>query len=156
MKLEKFTFAGNTAGDAFLEGLAQVTQLKEFSTWHTAQTQAGNAHLTKLTNLTFLKIGQRLPKYGTASPASFDASTIPTLAKISSLEGLELFEVRLTAKDLEPLKELPKLKKLVIHTADISEAEIAKVKAMLPNATITFTPLTDKDRDETLPKKLKI
>ena len=121
-----------------------------------AQTQAGNAHYLKLTNLTFLKIGQRLPKYGTASPASFDGSTIPTLAKIASLEGLELFEVRLTAKDLEPLKDLPKLKKLVIHTADISEADVAKVKAMLPNATVTFTPLTDKDRDETLPKKLKI
>jgi hypothetical protein len=154
-KLERLTFAGSTAGDDFLEGLAQVTQLKEFSTWHTAQTQAGNAHFLKLTNLVHLKIGQRLPKYGTASPPSFDGSTIPTLAKIATLESLELVEARLNAKDLEPLKGLPKLKKLVIHGTDISEEDVAKVKAMLPNATVTFTPLTEMER-ENLTKKLKL
>jgi len=59
-KLERLTFAGSTAGDAALEAVGQLTQLREFRTWHTAQTQAGNAHLVKLTRLTALRIGQRL------------------------------------------------------------------------------------------------
>lgn len=155
-KLERFTIAGTTVGDAMLEGLSQVTQLKEFSTWHTAQTQAGNAHLAKLPNLVALKMGQRLNWTAGNAPPSFDGTTIPTLAKIKSLETLELMEVRLTAKDLEPLKDLPKLKKLTIQTADISEAEVVKVKAMLPNVAITFTPMSDADKEATLVKKLKI
>ena len=120
-KLERLTFAGSTAGDEALEALVQVTQLKSFSTWHTMQTQAGNAHLTKL-DLTALRIGQRLPRYGTAAPPSFDESTIPTLAKMKSLERLELFEAVLTARGLEPLKGLPNLKTLAIHTTEIPAA----------------------------------
>jgi len=58
--LERLTFAGSTAGDVAMESIGQLTQLKEFRTWHTAQTQAGNAHLTKL-SLTSLRLGQRLP-----------------------------------------------------------------------------------------------
>lgn len=154
--LQRLTFAGSTAGDAALEAVGQLTQLKEFHTWHTAQTQAGNAYLTKLPNLKVIRIGQRLPQYGKPSPPSFDESTIPTLAKIQSLERLELFEVRLTAKSLQPLTELPNLKQLSIHTADISEADINTVKKMLPNVKVDWKPLTAEDRDATLVKKLKI
>ncbi len=154
-KLERLTFAGSTAGDEALEALAQVAQLKSFSTWHTMQTQAGNAHLTKL-NLTALRIGQRLPRYGTAAPPSFDESTIPTLARMKSLEKLELFEAVLTARGLAPLKELPNLKVLAIHTTEIPAADVAAVRAALPGVKVEFRPLTAEERDGTLRKKLKL
>ncbi len=155
-KLERLTFAGSTAGDEAMEAIGQITQLKEFRTWHTAQTQAGNAYLVNLPNLTALMIGQRLPKSGKPSPPSLDETTIATLAKIKSLEQLELFEIRLSAKGLTPLKDLPKLKRLSIHTADISEGDVEAVRKQLPNAKIDFKPLTAEDREATLVKKLKI
>jgi len=155
-KLERLTFAGSTAGDEALAAIGQLTQLKSFQTWHTAQTQAGNAALTKLPHLTTLKIGQRLPKWGTASPPSFDGSTIPTLAKIASLETLELFEARLTFDDLAPLKSLPNLKKLSIHTTDIPESDVEKLRAALPGVEVSFRPLSAEEKSATLEKKLKL
>lgn len=155
-KLERLTFAGSTAGDEALSAVGQLTQLKSFQTWHSAQTQAGNLALTKLPNLTSLKIGQRLPKGGATSPPSFDGSTIPTLAKISSLETLELFEARLTFDDLVPLKDLPKLKKLSIHTTDIPETDVEKLRGVLPGVEIVFKPLTAEEAAATLVKKLKL
>jgi len=154
-KLERLTFAGSTAGDEALAALAEVTQLKGFSTWHTTQTQAGNAHLLKL-SLTSLKIGQRLPRYGKNEPPSFDESTVPTLAKMPSLERLELFEAVLTARGLAPLRGLPNLKVLAINTTEISAADVAAVKAALPNVQVEFRPLTEEERDGTLRKKLKL
>lgn len=154
-KLERLTFAGSTAGDEALAALAAVTQLKSFSTWHTMQTQAGNAHLAKL-NLTALKIGQRLPRYGKAAPPSFDEATIPTLAAMKSLERLELFEAVLTARALAPLKELPNLKVLAIHTTEISAADVAAVRAALPGVKVEHRPVTDEERERTLRKQLKL
>jgi hypothetical protein len=154
-KLERLTFAGSTAGDEALAALAEVTQLKGFSTWHTMQTQAGNAHLAKL-SLTSLKIGQRLPRYGKNEPPSFDESTVPTLARMKSLERLELFEAVLTARGLAPLTGLPNLKVLAINTTEISAADVEAVKAALPNVKVEFRPLTEEERDGTLRKKLKL
>lgn len=154
-KLERLTFAGSTAGDEAFVALAEVSQLKGFSTWHTRQTQAGNAHLLKL-SLTSLKLGQRLPRYGKAEPPSFDESTVPTLARMKSLERLELFEAVLTAKGLTPLKELPNLKVLAINTTEISAADVEAVKAALPGVKVEFRPLTEEERDGTLRKKLKL
>ncbi|HYH67761.1 MAG TPA: hypothetical protein VD866_23895 [Urbifossiella sp.] len=154
-KLERLTFAGSTAGDEALAALAEVTQLKGFSTWHTMQTQAGNVQLTKL-SLTSLKIGQRLPRYGKNEPPSFDESTVPTLARMKSLERLELFEAVLTARGLTPLRELPNLKVLAINTTEISAADVEAVKAALPGVKVEFRPLTEEERDGTLRKKLRL
>jgi len=154
--LQRLTFAGSTAGDEALAAIGQLTQLQSFQTWHTAQTQAGNQHLLQLTNLTFLKIGQRLPKAGKPAPPSFDDSTIATLARMKSLESLELFEARLTAKSLTQLQALPKLRKLKIHTAEISAAEIETLRTALPGVIIDFQPISEADREATLAKKLKL
>jgi hypothetical protein len=155
-KLERLTFAGSTAGDAALEAIGQLTQLKEFRTWHTAQTQVGNTHLVKLTNLTGLRIGQRLPSWGKDSPISFDESTMETLAQIKSLEALELTEARLSAKIIPHLKALPKLTKLKIETVDISEADVEAIKAALPNCKVDFKPMTDAEKESLLVKKLRL
>ena len=153
-KLEKLTFAGSTAGDAALESIGQLTQLKEFRTWHTAQTQAGNVHLAKLP-LTALRIGQRLPN-GKDSPVSFDESSMETLAQIKTLESLELTEARLSAKIIPHLQALPKLTKLKIETVDISTADVEAIKAALPNCKVDYKPLSDADKEATLAKKLRL
>lgn len=152
--LERLTFAGSTAGDAAMEAIGQLTQLKEFRTWHTAQTQAGNAHLVKLP-LTSLRIGQRLPG-GKDSPISFDESTMDVIAQIKTLESLELTEARLSAKIIPQLKALPKLTKLKIETVDISEADVEAIKAALPNCKVDFKPMTDAEKEALLVKKLRL
>ena len=153
-KLEKLTFAGSTAGDTAMEAIGQLTQLKEFRTWHTAQSQAGNAHLLKLP-LTALRIGQRLPN-GKDSPVSFDESTMATLAQIKTLESLELTEARLSAKIIPQLKVLPKLTKLRMETVDISAADVEAIKVALPNCKVDFKPISDADKEATLVKKLRL
>ncbi len=154
-KLERLTFAGSTAGDAALEAIGQLTQLKEFRTWHTAQTQAGNAHLVKLTALKAMRIGQRLPN-GKDSPISFDESTMETLGQIKTLEALELTEARLSAKIIPHLKALPKLTKLKIQTVDIPAADVEAIKAALPNVKVDFEPMSEADKEAMLVKKLRL
>lgn len=154
-KLESLTFAGSTAGDAALAAIGQLSQLKGFRTWHTAQTQAGNAHLVKLP-LTSLRMGQRLPEWGKDSPASFDESTMEVIAQIKTLESLELTEARLSAKIIPQLKSLPKLTKLKIETVDISEADVEAIKAALPNCKVDFKPMTDSENESLLVKKLRL
>lgn len=155
-KLERLTFAGSTAGDAAMEAIGQLTQLKEFRTWHTAQTQAGNTHLLKLTNLTGLRMGQRLPSWGKDSPISFDESTMATLAQIKTLESLELTEARLSAKIIPHLKSLPKLTKLKLETVDISAADVEAIQAALPGCKVDFKPMTDAEKEALLVKKLRL
>jgi hypothetical protein len=154
--LEKLTFAGSTAGDAALEAIGQLTQLKEFRTWHTAQTQAGNAHLVKLTNLTGLRIGQRLPEWGKDSPISFDESSMETLAQIKTLESLELTEARLSAKMIPHLKALPRLTRLKIETVDISAADVEAIKAALPGCKVEHKPMSESEKEALLVKKLRL
>ena len=153
-KLERLTFAGSTAGDTAMEAIGQITQLKEFRTWHTAQTQAGNAQLLKLP-LTSLRIGQRLPN-GKDSPISFDESTMETLAQIKTLESIELTEARLSVKIIPHLQALPKLTKLKIETVDIPAADVEAVKAALPNCKVDFKPMTEAEKESLLVKKLRL
>lgn len=154
--LERLTFAGSTAGDVALEAIGQLTQLKEFRTWHTAQTQAGNTHLLKLVHLTALRIGQRLPEWGKDAPSSFDESTMATLAQIKSLESLELTEARLSASILPQLKALPRLTRLKIESVDIANADVEAIQAALPNCQVDFKPMSDADKEATLVKKLRL
>ncbi len=146
-KLERLTVAGTPFNDAGMAAVAQLTQLKEFRTWHTFQTQTGNAHLLKLTGLRSLMLGQRLRQYsGKPNALSIDDTTLATLAKMKSLETLTLDEVRLTRAGLAQIKALAQLKKLILQRADISEADIAKLRADLPSVTIDWKPLTDTER----------
>jgi hypothetical protein len=154
-KLEKLTFAGSTAGDIAMQAIGQLSQLKEFRTWHTAQTQAGNTHLLKLP-LTALRIGQRLPEWGKDSPVSFDESTLATIAQIKTLESLELTEARLSAKIIPHLKALPKLTQLRIETVDITDADVDAIKAALPQCQVDFKPMSDAEKEALLVKKLKL
>ncbi len=154
--LERLTFAGSTAGDVAMEAIGKLTQLKEFRTWHTAQTQAGNAPLVKLTKLTALRLGQRLPEWGKDAPVSFDDSTMAMIAQIKTLESLELTEARLSAKIIPRLQALPKLTKLKIEMVDITAADVEAIKAALPNCKVDHKLLSDADKEATLVKKLRL
>jgi hypothetical protein len=152
--LQRLTFAGSTADDRAMEAIGQLTQLRDFSTWHTAQTQAGNQHLKKLTNLTALRFGQRLPRGKDHAP-NFDATTLALFAEMPSLESLDVFEAKLTAADFAPLKKLPKLIRLKIHGTEITEADVAKVRELLPTVKVDYKPITEEERGN-LNKKLRL
>ena len=139
-----------------MEAIGQLMQLKEFRTWHTAQTQAGNANLVKLTNLTALRMGQRLPEWGKDTPISFDESTMAVIAQIKTLESLELTEARLSAKIIPQLQALPKLTKLKIETVDISAADVEAIQAALPKCKVDYKPMSDAEKDALLVKKLRL
>ena len=153
--LEALTYAGTDTGDEALAAVGTLKGLRNFRTWHTGQTQAGMAHLAKLENLVALRLGQRLPGWGSPEP-SFDGSTIPVIAGMKALEQLELTEARLTAADLAPLAGLPRLKRLVILTCDIPPADVEKLRDDLPGVKIEFTPLSAEEREKVLVTKLKL
>lgn len=155
-KLERLTFAGSTAGDVAMEAIGQLSQIKEFRTWHTAQTQTGNAALLKLTNLTALRLGQRLPEWGKDTPVSFDESTMEVVGKLKTLESLELTEARPSAKIIPQLKGLPKLKRLKLETVDISEADVDAVKAALPECKVEWKEMSAEEKEALLVKKLRL
>jgi hypothetical protein len=141
--LQKLTVAGMSMGDEGFAAIAQISTLRDLSTWHTYQTEAGNAHIATLP-LTSLKVGQRLPQKG--APPSFSDASLPTLATIQTLETLKLTEARLTLAALRELKKLPKLKQLHISECDIASVEVDALRGELPNVNIDFQPLTDEQR----------
>ncbi len=145
--LEKFTFGGSMTSDAAMEAIGELTQLKEFDSWHTQRTQAGNLPLVKLTNLKTLTIGQSLYSWdGKPRIYALDDSSLETLAKIASLESLTLVEARFTFAKLEQLKALANLKTLRFDICDVSAADAEKLRALLPAVKIVHKPLTDEER----------
>jgi hypothetical protein len=143
-KLERLTVAGISMGDEGFAAIATITQLKELRTWHTYQTQAANVYFAKLPELRSLHIGQRLPHVG--APPSLSDESISTLAKIASLETLELGESRFTAAALSDLKALPHLKKLLIYESEIGPEAVEQLRKTLTGVTIEVKPLTDEQR----------
>lgn len=154
-ELDSLTFAGATAGNEALEAVGQLTQLESFREWHNTETSDGLKHLAKLTNLKSVRLGQRLPDWGKDTPASFDNDSIAILAKMPSLESIELTEARLNYDAIVQLKDLPNLKKLIISQVDVSEADVEKLKAAMPSVEIKWEPLTDEQADM-LTKKLRL
>lgn len=154
-ELEALTFAGATAGNEALEAVAQIDGLQSFREWHNTETSEGLKQLAKLKNLKSVRLGQRLPSWGKNTPASFDGATLDILAKIPSLESIELTEARLDYDAVAKLKALPNLKTLKINQVDISEGDVEKLKAAMPGVKIDFEPLTS-EQAEMLSKKLKL
>lgn len=144
-KFEKLTVAGMSMGDDGFAAIATLAGLRELSTWHTYQTEAGNAEIAKLPNLTSLRIGQRLPRADAKVPSLSEVSLV-TFVKIKTLESLKLSEARLTAGALRILKSLPKLKQLGITESDIPAADVEKLRVELPGVKVDFQPITEEQR----------
>ena len=146
-KLERLTIAGTPFNDKGMAAVTEIKQLRDFRTWHTYQTQAGNESLAKLPELKSLWLGQRLRRYdGGSNAASLDDSTFAVLRKLKTLESLTLDEARLSLAALQQLKELPRLKKLELRRIDISAGDIEALRAALPSVAIDWKPLTDDER----------
>lgn len=147
--LETLTYGGSSTGEEAMEAIGQLTQLREFSTWHTQQTDPRNLHLLKLTNLRSLKLGNSLSKYdGKPRQPGLTDATVSTLAQMKSLETLDLTEMRLTFPVIEQLSALPKLKKLKLHGVDMSADDAEKLRGKMPGVTIEWKPLTDDERKQ--------
>ena len=146
-KLERLTIAGTPFNDKGMSAVAEIKQLRDFRTWHTYQSQAGNESLTKLPELKSLWLGQRLRRYdGGSNAASLDDATFNVLTKLKTLESLTLDEARLSLAALQQLKELPRLKKLELRRIDIPAADVETLRAALPSVAIDWKPLTDDER----------
>ena len=140
-KLERLTVAGIKMGDEGFAAIGTLSQLRDFSTWHTWQTEAANAMLAKLPNLTKLKLGQRMPNPSKTGPSLSEAS-IPTLLTMQNLESLNIGEAHFTLGELSKLKGLPKLKLLTLWATDFPEADVEKLRAVLPGVKIDYQPMT--------------
>ncbi|HEX7901754.1 MAG TPA: hypothetical protein VF950_28600 [Planctomycetota bacterium] len=151
-KLERLTIAGTRFDDKGMAAVAQITQLKDFRTWHTHQSQAGNAFLEKLPSLRSLTLGQRLRRWdGSSNATSLDDGTLDLLSRLQTLESLSLDEAKLSLEALLKLKALPKLKKLSLQRIDLSAEDVEKLKAALPDVKVDFKPMTEDER-----KKLEV
>ena len=139
--LEKFACGGSSFTDAGMEACGNLTRLTDLRIWHTPATDAGVAHLAKLSALRNLKLGAQW------SPRITDAA-LPHLAAIKTLESLSLDETRLTWEGgLRHLKALPNLKKLELDQVELSEVDLAKVKAELPGVQVSWKPVEEKYRE---------
>jgi hypothetical protein len=135
--LERLTVAGSLAfNDDGMAAVAKLTRLKEFRTWHAGQTIEGVKKLKELPNLQQLTLGQRLAY---KPPTTLSDETLAVLAELKSLESLQLEEARLTKDALVRLKQLPKLKKLILEGIDLAEADVAALRAELPQADLKWT-----------------
>lgn len=146
--LEHFSMGGSTLTDAGFEALAKVTQLKEMRIWHTGVTDAGSVHIKKLVNLKSLMLaGQFNGKLGDGM--------LPNIAALSKMEKLTVGEGRMSYDGgLKELKALTLLKTLELDRVDVSDADLAKLKADLPNVTIKHTRPNEKEM-ENLDRSLK-
>jgi hypothetical protein len=144
--LERLTVAGMSMGDAGFAAIAKITTLKELRTWHTYQTEGGNAAIATLPGLESLMVGQRLP--GQERPLSLSDESLATFAEMKSLKFLEIGESRFSVAALRRLGSLPLLEKLKITRTEISAEDVEALRMYLPMVKIEFLPLTDDQRKQ--------
>ena len=146
-KLETFTFGGTGTREPAMNAIGELTQLKEFASWHTQNGDPQNPYLLKLIHLETLTIGNSLKRWDgkPRQPCLTDVS-LSTLAQMTSLKSLTLMEARLSLAALVQLKTLPNLKKLRLDKIDLPAEDIEKLRAEMPGMTITGKALTDDER----------
>ncbi|QDT11562.1 hypothetical protein [Planctomycetes bacterium K23_9] len=153
--LRRLTFAGATAGDEAFKAVGKLTQLEEFSQWHNWESPDAIKQLVDL-RLKKLKMGQRLPSRSSERLVSLNDNTLDTIAKMKSLESVDLQEARLTYTGLQQLKKLKHLTTVKLKWVDVSDADIAKLRHELSDVSIEWEPLSDQDEQSLLVKKLKL
>ncbi len=146
-KLENFSFGGSGTRESAMNAIGELTQLKEFSSWHTQNGDPLNPYLLKLIHLETLTIGNSLKRWdGKPRQLCLTEASLPTLAQMTSLQSLTLMQARLSYPALVQLKALPNLKKLKLDNVDLPAEDIEKLRAEMPGVTITGKALTDDER----------
>ncbi len=143
-QLEKLTVAGMSMGDEGFAAISEITSLQELRTWHTHRTQASHAMIAKMENLKSLKLGQRLPHDKT--PVCLNDESLATVAKIESLETLDISEADFSLEGLRQLRSMPNLKRLRISVTYLEEATIETLRSEMPGVQIDFDPIKEDQR----------
>jgi hypothetical protein len=121
--------------------IATAKRLRDVNLQHGVSSDENIALLARHPGIEVL----RLWPSGTA--ALTDAG-IPPLASIPNLRELTIERSVLSYEGLRHLKTAPKLTKLVLNEIAISDEDLSKLKAELPNVTITHKPMTAEYRQQ--------
>jgi hypothetical protein len=140
-RFESFGCGGSSFNDEGMAACAKLPHLRELRIWHTLATDAGVAQLAGMTTLKVVHLG---PQF---TPRITDAS-VASLGAIKSLETVSVMETRLSwEKSLSRMKELPALKLLELHQDEISEEDLAKVRAELPGVKVDYKAPSDEQKE---------
>ena len=115
--LEKLGFMENGIGDAGLAHVGKITTLTHLTFGDHEITDAGLKHLTHLKKLTYLNLCFPDKKHG----GNISDKGMDELAKITSLETLDLRATQITDVGLAKLKSLPNLKELLLNGTAITD-----------------------------------
>lgn len=128
-------------GNDGVAAIATLPHMKSLRIGHTGADVEGISKLKQLAGLTSISIGQHLSY--TPPVASLSEATIPVLLSMKSLESISLSEAKFSLNTLRQLKDLPKLKHLILDAVIISETDLAELRKELPNVQIKYTPPGD-------------
>lgn len=123
-------------GDEGILELTKIPSLEQLSLVSDQLTDNGLAYLTQISSLVHL----------TLSSPVVTAAGLKALAKHPSLESLHLVWVKIMDEHLPYLMSLTSLKKLVLEdfgTLELSQADVAELRAALPNCRIEVTGYLD-------------
>ncbi len=132
-KLEFYACDGSTFNDEGLKACAKLKQISTLHLHHTMATNAGFVHLIGMENLKTLMIS-------TQFSLRIGDGALESIGEIPNLEELEFNETLLTFDGgLKYLKKLTHLKKLLLKETQISDADMATLKAELPEVSVGWT-----------------
>lgn len=115
--LEKLGFMENGLGDKALAYVGKLESLTHLTFGDHAVTDAGLEHLAGLKKLTYLNLCFPDKKHG----GMISDKGMDEIAKITSLETLDLRATQITDAGVARLKSLPKLKELLLNNTAITD-----------------------------------
>ncbi len=121
-----------------IKAAAEITQLESLELNHVGTRDDDLPPLAKLPNLKYLMLNVQFN-------GKFTAAGLKQLARIQSLENLEVGEFKIGYEDgLDALAGLKRLKTLELLSVDAPEADIQKLRAAMPQTQIKWTPVPPK------------
>lgn len=135
--------------DASVEAISQLKQLRELQLGHDRNTRRSFEAIASLPNLEVLML---TPNW---NPQQYNAADFASFAPLKNLKEIELHDMSLPYDDgLDHLAALPNLKTLRLLWCIVSEADLAKLKARLPDLKVDVqhpgTPEQAKKWDEAM------
>lgn len=122
--LERLGFMENGLGDAALVHVGKIATLTHLTFGDHEITDAGLKHLAPLKNLTYLNLCWPDQKKG----GVISDKGLETLARMTSLEALDLRATQVTDTGLAKLRALPRLKHLKLGNTAITDQGLANLR----------------------------
>lgn len=149
--IQVISFGGCMFNDQGMEALGLITQLREVYLNHDRLTSAGFPNFAKLTELQKLRFNPAFSPY-------YTGADLVALAGLKNLQELTIGQMIIPYDDgLAHLKTLRQLKKLKLDNCGVTETDLVKLKADLPETTVEFTaapPEAVKKWNDAVAKKL--